>query len=88
MVSKFTKRERLEIGRQVYDRELNRHQAAVKYGVDISTIRDYMRLYKATLEIQGEIRQEERMASKIVKPYDAMTKSELIAELKRLTGEE
>ena len=87
MTSKYTKRGRLEIGRQVGDKEMNRHQAAVRYDVDVNTIRDYMRLYKATIEVQSEMRQKEKTSGSLVKSYEDMTKAELIAELKRLTGE-
>ena len=76
MISKYTKEERMEIGRQVYEHDLNRHQAAVKYDVSVDTIRDYMRLYKAALEF-GKVDQAG-------KPYEDMTKEELIEELRKL----
>lgn len=83
MTSKYTKEERLEIGRQVYERHLNRHQAAVKYDVSVDTIREYMRLYKATLEMKGRAEAGDRLKLS----YDDMSREELIAELKRLTGD-
>lgn len=45
---KYTKEERLEIGRQVYEGQLTRYQAAEKYGISDQTARDYMRLYRDT----------------------------------------
>ena len=76
MISKYTKEERMEIGRQVYEHDLNRHQAAVKYDVSVDTIRDYMRLYKAALEYD-KIDQTQ-------KPYEDMSKQELIEEIRKL----
>ena len=76
MTSKYTKDERMEIGRQVYEHHINRHQAAVKYDVSVDTIRDYTRLYKAALEF-GKVDQAG-------KPYEDMTKEELIEELRKL----
>lgn len=52
MNNKFTKNERLEIGRKIFEKELNREEAAVKYDINPYTARDYLRLYKATLSCQ------------------------------------
>lgn len=43
---KYTREERLDIGRQIYDGELSRYQAADRYGISDQTARDYMRLYR------------------------------------------
>ena len=43
---KYTKEERLDIGRQIYADELSRYEASEKYGISINTARDYMRLYR------------------------------------------
>lgn len=43
---KYTKEERLDIGRRIYENELTRYQAAEKYGISDQTARDYMRLYR------------------------------------------
>ena len=41
---KYTKEERLDIGRQIYGGELTRFEAAAQYGISDQTARDYMRL--------------------------------------------
>ena len=43
---KYTKEERLDIGRQIYDGKLSRYEAAEKYNINDHTARDYMRLYR------------------------------------------
>lgn len=47
---KYTKEERLEIGREIYEKELNKESAAVKYNINVYTARDYLRYYKAWLK--------------------------------------
>lgn len=49
MRSKFTEAERLDIGRRIYEKYMNREEAAVVYGINPYTARDYLRMYKATL---------------------------------------
>lgn len=44
---KYTKEQRLNIGRMIYEGELTRYQAAAKYDICDDTARDYMRLYRA-----------------------------------------
>ena len=41
---KYTKEERLDIGRKVYDGEISRYEAAELYGISDQTARNYMRL--------------------------------------------
>ena len=43
---RYTKEERLEIGRRIYVGELSSYEAARAYGVNVYTARDYMRLYR------------------------------------------
>ena len=43
---KYTKEQRLNIGKRVYDGELSRYEAAEEYGISDQTARDYMRLYR------------------------------------------
>ena len=40
---KYTKEERLEIGRRIYEGEIGRYQAAVEYNIHEHTARTYMR---------------------------------------------
>ena len=43
---KYTKEQRLVIGRRIYDGELTRYEAAEEYEISEQTARDYMRLYR------------------------------------------
>ena len=43
---KYSKSERLDIGRQIYDGEISKRQAASKYGISDDTARGYMREYR------------------------------------------
>ena len=43
---KYTKEQRLDIGRRIYDGELSRYEAAEEYGISDQTARDYMRMYR------------------------------------------
>ena len=48
---KYTKQERLAIGKRIYDGEINRFMAAEIYHINSSTARDYMRLYRHTNQL-------------------------------------
>ena len=90
---KYTREERLDIGRRVYDGEINRFQAAAEYGISEQTARNYMRQYRFTnglpaKEPGARIRWEESAPNPVVEDpgleeYEAMTKEELIRELVR-----
>ena len=43
---KYTKDERLEIGRRIYDGEISRYDATEQYNISDQTARDYMRMYR------------------------------------------
>lgn len=43
---KYTKEERMEIGRQIYIHEITMGDATNKYGLNWYTARDYMRQYR------------------------------------------
>ena len=43
---KYTKEEKMEIGRRIYHNELTRNQAAEEYSIGEYTARDYMRMYR------------------------------------------
>ncbi len=82
---KYTKEERLEIGRQIFARELNVAGAAVKYNINQYTARDYLRLYKAinnkskSSQTKGK---ENAAASGIsMERYSKMSREELMNEL-------
>ena len=93
---KYTKAERLDIGRRIYEGEIGRYQAAVEYGIHEHTARTYMRLYRDTNKLQAKhastsIRKP-RLAEAETDPtsvdpdleaYASMTKEELIREIVR-----
>lgn len=85
---KYTKEERLEIGRRIYQGEMTLATAAAKYDINLYTARDYLRLYKATENL--EIPVKERPGGHYDKSvfsypdidvYEQMSKEELLDEL-------
>ena len=44
---KYTKDQRLDIGRRIYEGEISRFEAATEYGIGSNTAHEYMRLYRA-----------------------------------------
>ncbi len=85
---KYTKEEKLDIGRRIYNGEISRFEAAEEYGIGDNTARDYLRMYKA--ENRLPTRQSIKSLGSINKPidvsaglesYESMTKEELIHEL-------
>ena len=85
---KYTKEERLDIGRQIYTGELSRYKASEKYGISINTARDYMRLYRDTNDLPAKrgtpknyaVGQAAASAAGL-KELESMSKEELIREL-------
>ena len=45
---KYSKEQRLEIGRRIYQGEITLATAATEYDINLYTARDYLRLYKAS----------------------------------------
>ena len=90
---KYTRAERLAIGKRIYEDELNRYQAAREYGISEQTARDYMRMYRDKNGLPGKnrgsviVRDEEvcepHKPEPALEEYESMTKEELIRELVR-----
>jgi len=87
---KYTRDERLDIGRRIYEGEISRFEAAEEYGIGSDTARNYMRVYRAEHHLPA--RHVESNADKIKEParlptqledYESMSKEELIKELVR-----
>ena len=85
---KYTKDQRLDIGRRIYEGEISRFEAAEEYGIGADTARNYMRQYRAENHLPA--RHVESNAEKIKEPprpptgledYESMSKEELIHEL-------
>ena len=86
----YTREERPDIGRQIYNNELSKSDAAIKYSISEGTARDYMRLYRDMNSLQPKNRiQKDENTVKInihscepdLSEYESMTKEELIKEL-------
>lgn len=88
---KYTKEQRLDIGRQIYDREITKYQAAEIYDIDVNTARGYMRLYREANHLpemkpgkslgQTGSRVTRNTEPSGLEDYEEMSKEELIREL-------
>lgn len=81
---KYSKEQRLAIGRQIYERQINQAEAALIYDISMSTARDYMRLYKAEQKLGGA---PAGPAASDPSDLAGMSREELIREILRLRGE-
>ena len=86
----YTREERLDIGKQIYNNEISKSDAAIKYSISEGTARHYMRLYRDvnTLPPKNRIQKDEstvkigvRSSEPDLSEYESMTKDELIKEL-------
>ena len=86
---RYTKEERLEIGRKVYEGIMSRYEAAEAYGISDDTARDYMRMYRDSNSLPHKS-SGSSADNYVYKPsegqldisdYESMTKEELIIEL-------
>ena len=82
---KYTKAERLEIGRRIYEGELNKFQAAEEYDIGYTTARNYMRSYRYAnglpAKSRGEyVHKQREHAKPVIQDPDL---EELIRELVR-----
>lgn len=84
---KYTKDERLSIGKKIYTGELTLAAAALEYDINMYTARDYMRMYKATVNgdrpehVDKKCRENKGKDSPGKDKYRKMTKGELIDRL-------
>ena len=85
---KYTKEQRLDIGRRIYDGELTKYEAAEQYDISPESARNYMRLYRDENQLPPRI--VHHSSSSTFRPapepnsledYEAMSKDELISEL-------
>ncbi len=86
----YTREERLDIGKQIYNNEISKSDAAIKYRISEGTARDYMGLYR---DVNGpppknRIQKDEdtvkicaRSSEPDLSEYESMTKDGLIKEL-------
>lgn len=87
---KYTKEERLDIGRRIYDGEITRYQAAEEYDIGEQTARSYMRLYRDANQLPPKHNTRNSYLAPSFKnepagmeEFKSMTKEELIQELVR-----
>lgn len=91
---KYTKEQRLNIGRRLYDGEITRHQATEEYDISDQTARVYMRMYRDLNQLPPKQKSESNTYTSVIKAsdssepqnleaYENMTKEELILELIR-----
>lgn len=87
---KYTKEQRINIGRQVYTRELSHREVMEKYGVVSSCIDTHVRLFKIENGIPTKSKATAAKPAKLfsaqasqseIEIYNAMSKEELINEL-------
>ena len=75
ILMKYTKKERMNIGRQIYEDQINKYEAAGKYGISAQTAREYMRMYRNT----------NHLPPKTSKPRDyGLAKAKVIPEAAKL----
>lgn len=84
---KYTKEQRLDIGRRIYYSEISRYEAAEEYGISEQTARNYMRMYRDVNRLPPKHGQRSIGALSFKKEpaeldeLKSMTKEELIQEL-------
>ena len=81
---KYSKSERLVIGQRIYEGKLTKEAAAFEYGINVYTARDYLRDYKASINVSKPIHPDSTRSKPIdnIKPdYEHMTRDGLIEEL-------
>ena len=84
---KYTKEQRLDIGRRIYYSEISRYEAAEEYGISEQTARNYMRMYRDANRLPPKRGQRSISALSFKKEpaeldeLKSMTKEELIQEL-------
>lgn len=87
---KYTREQRLDIARRVYDGELTVEEAAVRYELNPSSVKGYLRLYRAETGLPPRTRRKktgsvtqpvEDPKDSSLKEYESMSKEELIDAL-------
>ena len=86
----YTKEQRFDIGRRIYDGEITKYEAAAQYDISHQTARNYMRLYRDENHLPPKPRHLSSGGISIRKTvpepnnleaYESMSKDELIQEL-------
>lgn len=88
---KYSKEERLKIGKRIYDGEITRYEAAEEYGIGDDTARDYMRYYRDLNNLPNKASSRRKVTIKYspnnsppeLEALEKMSKEELIQEVIR-----
>ena len=87
---KYTKEQRLNIGKQIYENKLTKYEASIQYDISIDCARDYMRLYRNTNNLlpksnfSYDVSITNSSFSSGLSEYETMSKEELIKEIIKL----
>ena len=89
MKMKYTKEERQDIGKRVYEGEFTTKEAAEKFSVGRTCIENYIRLYREANGLPARENGQNPKRQKLVKiestpgyeEFDSMTREELIGEI-------
>ena len=66
---KYTKQEKLDIGRRIYDSEITRYQAAELYKICEGTARTYMRMYRDANNLPAKLLKARIAEARLKKGY-------------------
>ena len=84
---KYTKEQRLDIGKQIYTGQINKENAMSKYGISLSSAEKYMTQYKLANSIPVQQNRPNIISKAKIVPdadlemYQSMSKEELIQQL-------
>ena len=81
---KYTKSERLVIGQRIYEGDLTKEAAAKLYDINVYTARDYLREYKASINVSKPVKPDPQRSKPIDSQsadYENMSREELLEEL-------
>ena len=82
---KYSREERLAIGREVYEGELSKQEAAEKYGIGEECARKYMRLYRDVYNLPAK---EQRHPGRGITQMPKLRRPIEMAELEGMSREE
>jgi len=82
---KYSKEERLAIGKKIYNNEITKYEAAEKYDINVNCARDYMRIYRDTNSLPAKGHSKEIRKARIIeitkvpeyKEYESMTREDV-----------
>ena len=78
---KYSREQRLVIGKRIYKGEITINLAAEKYDINYYTARDYLRLYKSELNQDQIQKKKQENARFTLEDYYNMSKDDLIEEV-------